>query len=130
MRQEPRRPGAAPIDARVLAEHVEVLGFEETARIVATFEASVAEAPIEIERLAHRGERRALAELAHRLKSSSLHVGLTPLAEHAGALELAARGETTDLTASAKDLAAACRSGLTALRRAMARIAADQPANT
>ncbi len=57
----PKSPPNAAIDESVLAEHVDQLGFEQTARIVAAFEASVASAPAEIERLAQAGERRALA---------------------------------------------------------------------
>ena len=113
----------------MLAEHVDQLGFEQTARIVAAFEASVAGAPAEIERLALAGERRALAAIAHRLKSSSMHVGLARLSKLAGALETRALGESQDVGGAAAELAAACRDGLASLERSFARIRERQPAN-
>ncbi len=130
-RAETGTPGAdEPIDASVLSEHVAVLGLDQTARIVATFEASVADAPAQLERLASAGERRELAEIAHRLKSSSLHVGLIRLSERASALELGARDEAQDIVAPANEVAAACRGGLAALKRRFAEMAEAQPANT
>jgi signal transduction histidine kinase/DNA-binding response OmpR family regulator len=127
---QPEFVAAATVDASALAEHVEQLGLEQTARIVAAFEASVAEAPAEIERLAQAGDRRALAEVAHRLRSSSMHVGLVRLSRLAGGVETRARGETQDVAGPAAELAAACRDGLVALERAFAAIRAGQPANT
>ena len=114
LRRSARRPVAAPaaasappwqseaaadvaVDDAVLAEHVAQLGFEQTARIVAAFEASVAGAPAEIERLALAGDRRALAAIAHRLKSSSMHVGLARLSRLADTLETRALGESLDV---------------------------------
>jgi signal transduction histidine kinase/CheY-like chemotaxis protein/HPt (histidine-containing phosphotransfer) domain-containing protein len=128
----PWRPEVAPnaaVDEAVLAEHVNQLGFEQTARIIAAFETSVAGAPAEIERLALAGDRRALAAIAHRLKSSSMHVGLARLSQLAGALEAGASGESLDVAATAVALAAACRDGLVSLERSFARIREGQPAN-
>jgi HPt (histidine-containing phosphotransfer) domain-containing protein len=119
----------AVVDDTVLAEHVDQLGFEQTARIIAAFEASVADAPAEIERLALAGDWRALAAIAHRLKSSSMHVGLVRLSQLADTLETRASGESPEVEATAADLAAACRDGLAVLGRSLARIRERQPAN-
>ena len=130
---QPLRPKLAAdgaVDESALAEHVDQLGLEQTARIVAAFEASVTDAPAEIERLARAGDRRALAEVAHRLKSSSMHVGLVRLSRLAGSVETRARGETQDVAEPAAELAAACRDSLVALERAFAAIRTRQPANT
>ena len=129
----PRRPEAAAeaaFDDSVLAEHVDQLGFEQTARIVAAFEASVAGAPAEIERLALSGERRALAAIAHRLRSSSMLVGLARLSRLAGALESCALDEAQDVGGAAAELAVACREGLVSLGLSVARLRERQPANT
>jgi len=126
------RPAAAAnvaVDESVLAEHVDQLGFEQTARIVAAFEASVAGAPAEIERLALAGDRRALAAIAHRLKSSSMHVGLARLSQLADALETRALSESLDVASTAAELAAACRDGLASLGQSFARIRERQLAN-
>ena len=133
-----RRPDAssAPdlqkgsIDESVLAEHVSVLGFEQTKRIVSAFETSVANAPEDIERLTGTGEHDKLAEIAHRLRSSSLHVGLLQLSDRAATVERMAKTEDDDLAPVANELAAECRRGLAALRQVFARIAKTQPANT
>jgi CheY-like chemotaxis protein/HPt (histidine-containing phosphotransfer) domain-containing protein len=125
------RAAGEPIDATVLGEHVDVLGFEQTARIVATFESSVASVPDEIEALAAEGECSKVANLAHRVKSSALHVGLVRLSDAAAMLERQARNENYDeLILSAGALAEECRMGLGALKRCFARIAEAQPANT
>jgi CheY-like chemotaxis protein/HPt (histidine-containing phosphotransfer) domain-containing protein len=146
LRRSARRPAAAPaatiapprraeggadalVDEAVLAEHVDQLGLEQTARIVAAFEASVADAPAEIERLALAGDHHALAAIAHRLKSSSMHVGLVRLSQRAGALEARALGESLDVGGPAAELAAACREGLASLEVSFARIREGQLAN-
>lgn len=126
----PASPLEEPVDEAVLAEHIELLGLEQATRIVATFEESVAKIPGEIERLASSGQRQALADLAHRLKSSSMHVGLARLSDRAGALELLARSEKPDIVEPALDLAAACRGALVSLNRSFARMSKGQPANT
>jgi len=127
--RRPKVAAEAALDDSVLAEHVDQLGFEQTARIVVAFEASVASAPAEIERLALAGERRALAAIAHRLKSSSMHVGLARLSRLAGALETRALSESQDIGGAAAELAAACRDGLASLERSFDRIRQRQPAN-
>ena len=119
----------AAVDDSVLAEHVDQLGFEQTARIVAAFEASVAGAPAEIECLAQAGDRQALAAIAHRLKSSSMHVGLARLSKLADMLETRALSESQDVTGAAAELAAACRDGLASLERSFACMRERQPAN-
>ena len=113
----------------MLAEHVDQLGFEQTARIVAAFEASVAGAPAEIECLAQAGDRRALAAIAHRLKSSSMHVGLAGLSKLADMLETRALSKSQDVTGAAAELAAACRDGLASLERSFVCMRERQPAN-
>ena len=127
-----RRPEIGPdaaVDDAVLAEHVAQLGFEQTASIVAAFEASVADAPAEIERLMTADDRRALAAIAHRLKSSSMHVGLARLSRLADLLETRALSELPEVGVAAVELAAACREGLASLRRSFARIRERQLAN-
>ena len=119
----------ATIDESVLAEHFNQLGFEQTERIVAAFEASVADAPEEIERLALAGDRRSLAAIAHRLKSSSMHVGLARLSKLADTLETRALGESPEVGATATELAVACREGLASLGQSFARIRERQLAN-
>ena len=118
------------IDKSVLAEHVNLLGFEQARRIVSAFEASVATAPEDIERLTAGGEHEKLAEIAHRLKSSSLHVGLLQLSDRAATVERLAKTEDDDLAPAANELAADCRRGLAALKGVFAGIAETQPANT
>jgi CheY-like chemotaxis protein len=122
--------GGQPIDVSVLALHVDMLGLDQTARIVAAFESTIAGVPEEIEQLAFAGERGNVANLAHRLKSSSLHVGLLQLSKDAAALEGLAQNGDDDLAASAGTLAAGCRDGLAMLKRSFAELAAGQPANT
>jgi signal transduction histidine kinase/DNA-binding response OmpR family regulator len=125
----PKLAANAAIDESVLAEHVKLLGLEQTAQIVSAFEATVASAPVEIERAAESGDRRALADIAHRLKGSSTHVGLARLSRLAGGVEARARGEARDVAGPAAELAAACRDGLAALEQAFALIKERQPAN-
>ena len=127
--QRPAVAADVSVDESVLAEHVDQLGLEQTARIVAAFEASVADAPEEIQRLARTDDCRALAAIAHRLKSSSMHVGLVRLSRLAGALEAGASGESLNVAAMAAELAAACRDGLASLEQSFARIRGRQPAN-
>lgn len=121
---------AETMDVSVLAEHVKVLGLESTSRIVAAFESSLAGVPDDVERLAAGGEHGKLAEIAHRLKSSSMHVGLFQLSDRAAALERLARNSDDDVTSTAGALAAECRKGLLQLKASFARISDAQPANT
>ncbi|WP_170153161.1 hybrid sensor histidine kinase/response regulator [Roseiarcus fermentans] len=123
-------PQKGLIDETALAEHVKLLGLEQTRRIVSAFEASVANAPEDIERLTTAGEHDKLAGIAHRLRSSSLHVGLLQLSDRAATVERLAKTEDDDLAPVANELAADCRRGLAALRQVFARISAAQPANT
>ena len=119
-----------PFDVTVLAGHMDMLGLDQTARIVAAFESSIAGVPEEIEHLAAVGDRSKLVNAAHRLKSSSLHVGLLQLSKDAAALEGLARNGDDNLAASAGTLAVDCRDGLAILKRCFAELAAGQPANT
>jgi signal transduction histidine kinase/CheY-like chemotaxis protein/HPt (histidine-containing phosphotransfer) domain-containing protein len=125
------RPTTERIDLSVLSGHVDVLGFEETAKIVSAFESSLVGAPEEIERMAANGECGKLADVAHRIKSSSLHVGLARLSDAAAMLERQARSEDyDDLVSSAGALAAECRKGLAVLKRSFVALSQAQPANT
>lgn len=120
-------PGA--IDLSVLRGHVDVLGFDQTARIVSAFESSLVGVPAEIERLAAAREGVKVANLAHRIKSSALHVGLLRLSERAATLERLARAKNrAELIPSASVLATECRNGLASLRRGFE--ALSQPTNT
>ncbi|TBW38776.1 response regulator [Siculibacillus lacustris] len=121
----------ATIDETVLAGHVAVLGAAPTGRIVAAFAATTADLPADLERCAATGDRAAIAEIAHRLKSASAHVGLAALAARAAAVETTARG-TRDgaITGPANDLASACRDARALLDRTWRRLGEAQPAKT
>lgn len=82
---------AGGLDERVLSRHVAELGMEDAAKIVAIYIDNVARTPENLERLAERGAWPQIAEIAHQLKSSSLHVGLLHVSSSAAEAERAAR---------------------------------------
>jgi signal transduction histidine kinase/CheY-like chemotaxis protein/HPt (histidine-containing phosphotransfer) domain-containing protein len=123
-------PVAVRVDERVLAGHVAALGVAETGRIVATYLSGTRDLADRLDRLAGNDDHRALADVAHRLKSSSLHVGLGRLSNEAAAVERAARSEAGTAAEAARDLATTCRSSIGALEASWTRLAAGQPAKT
>ncbi len=127
---ETPEPAAIRVDERVLAGHVAALGLAETGRIVATYLAGTRDLAARLDHLADSGDRRAVADVAHRLKSSSLHVGLARLSNEAAAVERAARSEAGVPADAAGDLAATCRAAIVALDASWTRISEAQPANT
>ncbi len=126
----PARPRGEFVDETVLAAHVEALGFDHAARILAPWRASVASIPRALTDAAARGDRREVAGIAHRLKSSSQHVGLGRLSARAASTEAAMRADEEDLTAAAGDLRAALEEAAPALDATWTRIERAQPAKT
>jgi signal transduction histidine kinase/DNA-binding response OmpR family regulator len=123
-------PAEAVVDAGVLSGHVDALGFEHAAGIVATWRASVAAVPGGLTAASATGDRVAIAEIAHRLKSSSLHVGLMRLSSEAAVLEISARRTLDDLDGQVAQLCADLTAAEQALDAAWARVAERQPAKT
>ncbi|MDK9697385.1 MAG: ATP-binding protein [Siculibacillus sp.] len=119
---------AAVVDESVLMGHVEALGSGHAARIVATWRDSVAAIPEALAAAAARGARGEVAEIAHRLKGSSMHVGLRRLSVRAAETELEARTGEGDV--AVEDLCAALVEATGALDAAWRRIAGAQPAKT
>lgn len=119
-----------PIDLSVLAGHAAVLGADQTARIVATFNSATADLTRQLERSVAIDADEAIAEIAHRLKSSALHVGLGRLSALAAQVERAARDGSPDLDRPASALIDACRASPAVLERALQRTAAFQPTKT
>jgi signal transduction histidine kinase/CheY-like chemotaxis protein len=120
----------AAIDRRVLAEHVAVLGFAEAERIVETWRRTTLTLPDDLGRAAARGARIEVAEIAHRLKSSSRHVGLVGLSERAARVERLARSAAGGIDRPVRALVGVLAAARVALDAAWAEIAAAQPAKT
>ncbi len=120
----------AAIDGRILAEHVAVLGLAEAERIVETWRRTTAPVAGDLARAAATGARAEVAEIAHRLKSSSRHVGLVGLSDRAALVERLARADGGRIEAPVGDLVATLAAARTALDGAWAAIAAGQPAKT
>ena len=123
-------PGAALVDEGALLDHVKALGRDHAARIVATYRDSVATLSHDLECLAETGDWARIAELAHRLRSSSSHVGLNRLAARAGEVERAARRTEPGTAALVGGLALELEKSLAALDFTWRAIDADQPAKT
>ena len=121
-------PVAALVDENVLAGHVDALGHDHAARIVATWRDSVAGLPDALGAAVTRGDRREVAEIAHRLKSSSLHVGLSRLSAGAASVEAAARAERGEIDVAG--LCAMLGDSTRALEAAWRRMGELQPAKT
>ena len=119
-----------PVDRQVLAEHVALLGFDETATIVETWRRTTERIPDDLAQAVRDGARSETAEIAHRLKSSSRHVGLVGLADRAAAVERAARGGDEATAERVRDLVGALATARAALDATWADIAAAQPAKT
>ncbi|NLH83510.1 MAG: response regulator [Phyllobacteriaceae bacterium] len=133
-----RRACAAPsdpvpdavVDRSVLDEHVAVLGFEAAARIVETWRTTTASVAEDLGRASAKDARTEVAEIAHRLKSSSRHVGLVRLSDRAARVERTARGEATAIAEEVRDLVAVLAAARAALDATWGEIAAAQPAKT
>jgi signal transduction histidine kinase/HPt (histidine-containing phosphotransfer) domain-containing protein/ActR/RegA family two-component response regulator len=125
----PRPTDGAELDERVLDGHLAALGAETTGRIVATFLATTADLADRLDRLDH-GDDRPLAEIAHRLKSSSLHVGLVRLSARAAEIETRIATGAAVAPGTAAALASDCRRAITTLDRAWSERREDQPAKT
>ena len=123
-------PATAVVDRRVLGEHVAALGFEATGRIVDTWRRTTSTVGDDLTRALGARDRTAVAEIAHRLKSSSRHVGLGGLADRAAALERAARADASPIEGAVADLVTALVAADAALDAAWAEIAAAHPAKT
>jgi signal transduction histidine kinase/ActR/RegA family two-component response regulator/HPt (histidine-containing phosphotransfer) domain-containing protein len=117
-------PGCAGIDEKVLGGHVEALGVELTAQIVATFRRTVEEAAGELAALMEAGDWPAVAATAHRLKSSARHVGCTCMGKAAADVEAAIGADGSgETTAGVLALIAACSTAAETIDAAWARIA-------
>jgi signal transduction histidine kinase/CheY-like chemotaxis protein/HPt (histidine-containing phosphotransfer) domain-containing protein len=119
----------ALVDDHVLLDHAAALGAREVERIVMAFQESVEGLSDRLERAAGKGSPREVADIAHRLKSASRHVGLNQLSARAAEVERAARGGSgyDHLIAG---LAVELQKSSAALDMAWQSIAARQPANT
>lgn len=120
----------AQIDPSVISEHVEALGFEQTARIVKTWCESSATYPAAFERALSADDRPAIADLAHRLKSSSRHVGLLRVSAFAAETEQAARGAELSLPSRVNTLLEALTDGDVILAETWRALQVRQPAKT
>ena len=134
-RAPPRTPRTTPrcttaIDAGVLAGHVEALGVDHAAHIVATWRASIASVAADLAAATTADDRHAVAEIAHRLKSSALHVGLTHLSAEAAALEVTARAADGALGGPVAGLCAALDESTRALDAVWEPMVRRQPAKT
>ncbi len=122
--------GDTAVDRSVLAGHVEALGFAAAAQIVETWRRTTASADVDLVGAAGRGARGEVAEIAHRLKSSSRHVGLVGLADRAAAVERLARAGGGAIEDPVRDLVATLVAARGALDAAWAEIARAHPAKT
>jgi signal transduction histidine kinase/DNA-binding response OmpR family regulator len=118
----PPTPVRVPIDARVLEEHIAALGRDQTGRIVATYLAGTRALAGELDRIGDDDTAR-LGEIAHRLKSSSLHVGLRQLSAAAEEIEQAVRAGGGVPGRSTVRLAAECRAAFGVLEWTWRRLA-------
>lgn len=132
-RASPAAPAAAEatvVDRRVLTEHVAALGLAGAEGIVDTWRRTTRPTPDELVRAATAGARGDVAEIAHRLKSSSRHVGLVGLSDRAATVERLARKADEAIDAPVADLVAALRASAVALDGVWGEIARAQPAKT
>jgi signal transduction histidine kinase/DNA-binding NarL/FixJ family response regulator len=113
-------PAGQEIELAALTAHIAALGAAETGRIVDTYLAGTRDLAAQLARLGD-GDAAALAEIAHRLKSSSLHVGLNRLSAAAAETERLARAGGA-APGAAMTLAAACRTGVAALEAGWPRL--------
>lgn len=120
----------ATVDVGVLMGHVEALGFEHAAGIVATWRQSVVAVPEDLTRAAANGDRIGVAGISHRLKSSSLHVGLERLSSEASVLEITARRTTGDLLGPVTALCATLEEAGRELDATWESVVRRQPAKT
>jgi signal transduction histidine kinase/ActR/RegA family two-component response regulator len=124
-----RPPTSAALDGGVLAGHIAALGRDQTGRIVAAYLAGTRDLAAALDSIGDTAPAE-LAEIAHRLRSSSLHVGLGRLSAEAGEIERVIRSGGTVAPGTAADLAEACRAALVALDRHWTEMTELQPANT
>ena len=122
--------GEAAVDRSVLVGHVEALGLSAATQIVETWRRTTASIDGALGDATARGARGEVAEIAHRLKSSSRHVGLVGLADRAAAVERSARGAASALDDPVRDLLATLVAARGALDVAWSEIATAQPAKT
>jgi signal transduction histidine kinase/ActR/RegA family two-component response regulator len=124
-----RPPISDALDTGVLAGHIAALGRDQTGRIVAAYRTGTRDLAAALDRIGD-GAPTELADIAHRLRSSSLHVGLGRLSGKAGDIERVIRSGGAVAPGTAADLAAACRAALITLDRHWAEMTELQPANT
>ncbi len=118
------------VDRRVLDEHVAALGLAGAESIVETWRRSTAATPDVLTRALETGARGEVAEIAHRLKSSSRHVGLVGLSDRAAVVERLARDADVPFDGPVRDLVAALVASRPALDATWAELARPQPAKT
>lgn len=118
----PAKSAAAPaasmepdiVDATVLGDHVEALGLDQAGRIVATWTEGRAALAAALDEAVAHGDRKALGDVAHRLKSAARHVGLIRLSNLGAEVERTARS-----TEGAAGAAAVSDRQVAALRQAL-----------
>ena len=115
-------------DGQVMSGHVEQLGKDHAARIAATFRRSVAGLGETLEQLLAEGNIEQIGNLAHRLSSSSLHVGLSQLSAAAVAVEEAVNNREPDMSVHVGRLVLLLQKSLAAFDLAWPDTREDQPA--
>ncbi|MDR3494821.1 MAG: ATP-binding protein [Ancalomicrobiaceae bacterium] len=126
----PVPPAVGLVDASVLAEHVETLGYDQTGCIVAAWRGSLSDIATAMDRAIASGDRAAAGAIAHRLKSSSRHVGLIALTRMAGELERETRQPDMEPGPGLSRLKSLLLQSNEALDTTWAEFAACQPAKT
>jgi signal transduction histidine kinase/CheY-like chemotaxis protein len=127
--QEPAATDVA-VDRRILDDHVAALGFDGAARIVETWRRTTAPIDGDLARAAASGARIEVAEIAHRLKSSSRHVGLVGLSDGAARVERLARADGSSIDEAVHALVGDLVAARSALDAIWSAITAAQPAKT
>ncbi|MDR3373570.1 MAG: ATP-binding protein [Ancalomicrobiaceae bacterium] len=124
------RPTSGLIDTSVLAAHLDTLGYDQTHLIVEAWRNGVDDLQAAIAQARSIDDHAAAADIAHRLKSSSRHVGLLALTEMAAQVERAARQTETPAASGLHDLQSLLACSNTALDEAWRDLTAAYPANT
>lgn len=123
-------PAVPLLDERVLRGHAAELGFAHALKIVQVFRQAVDRMAERLEQLAANNDRDEIATVAHRLASSSQHVGLVRLSEAAAAVETAVRQRDDTLPSRVANLVLVLQKSLAALDLAAVDSWDGQPVKT
>ncbi|WP_162937340.1 Hpt domain-containing protein [Indioceanicola profundi] len=114
-------PAAEILDRSVLDQHLEILGSECVAGIIAKFLDTVPETVNQIVQAARDGDLKTLGAQSHKLGSGAVTLGLPALTELSRSVErLAKGGEAEAAIAAATGIAAAVEDAFGALRAVLA----------